>query len=88
MITFRQGKIGLGMSIPHIRIECDSRIYLFKTTDYRSMIDSLRLAAPYERKSARLNNLTDFETYYRDLKSSVLDIFSITDSLSHFRKSS
>ncbi|EKO3832922.1 hypothetical protein NTH52_003912 [Vibrio harveyi] len=85
MIVFKQGKIGLGMSIPHIRVEFDSKIYLFTVTDYASMINSLRLAAPYERKSAMLNNSRDFEGYYRDLRLSISEIFSVTDSISKFR---
>lgn len=34
MITFRQGKLGLGMSIPHIRVQNGSEIYLFKASYY------------------------------------------------------
>lgn len=29
MITFRQGKLGLGMSFSHIRVQNGSEIYLF-----------------------------------------------------------
>ncbi|MGL1631566.1 hypothetical protein ACSTIF_22495 [Vibrio parahaemolyticus] len=85
MITFRQGKLGLGMSIPHIRVQNGSEIYLFKASDYSSMLNSLRLAAPYERKSARFHNPNDFESYYLDLRRSVLEVFKVTDSISRYR---